>query len=981
MAFCTYCGREFARNEHLERHVRTHTKVRPYKCLICHGSFTRSDLLQKHYLSHTEKEVYSVKDLINPRVLSDHSNYVPNNQQITVACTNCAKSKTRCDHKQPCGRCKAKGLTCETRLRRNARVTYSDPNRLVQPSPRQGSGDNESDAPQDLVHVSPAESENARDSLQSDNVSATPFDSYQQNSSLPQNGGGGESAKSPQNSALTTGVLQDLPTALHRSPSAAAGAVPINPSASFLSLQPAGVDTYADLAVNGGWDWMLRIETPLPDTPSQTLRRANDISNGGMQNLYPNTTAGTAVDNGELVLPVDHNLGVGNGNGSPDDVNLFALDLNFMSPMAEFQGMTSPMVSYETSTMSDPDLMEQWTMGKCIPHSKTVTTPSDASDIFDLDSSYNDAVLWSQSIDQFRSQTFQQFELITHVPLTETTREWMLVVIQNFLSITLEAYGVKMKTQPLRGSANSAKRTPDLYLFLPHKNYIHRWLDVFLASYDPFYPMIPTLTLNPNSLATSSNERGATLLLLLMIASGSMLDPSPKARRFSRALFEICRHALADIFANDSAAYKSSLNLQCAFLFSIGGAFSGWSTYMNLVVGQKNLYLATMRQANFFSSPPAFSTHLPCHTLDLDALWRAWVDRETAIRLTYCWIIADQEISLFYDAPLCLALSDLNVLLPCDEKLWLAPCAAKWMERLGELGISSVEAAAAMLEGPQPTLRDLLVRLSATRAGATATVIHPSHLRLLLYPLQLLVVELRQFWALFGSENDNPTFPLPLLQTSSSLRAEELERLLHRWMDLAESVQPEGVRSVALMKSTMILYHLVFLNLLTSLTSLEAIARGEGHLSAANNVSRWLRGPEPILVHCGQVLSLTADIDKKLRPNWWAAAIYRVAITMWAYGASGGGGDEQHMSQQHAPEIVLNTTNYRDRLISDYLRTHSGRPYLRNRVGNLVSLSDTAGVLQVCIEALEPGPRMCRFTEGCLRRLEAVAKIRMAKPS
>jgi len=104
--------------------------------------------------------------------------------------------------------------------------------------------------------------------------------------------------------------------------------------------------------------------------------------------------------------------------------------------------------------------------------------------------------------------------------------------------------------------------------------------------------MIPTLSLNPNSLATSSNERGATLLLLLMIALGSMLDPSPKARRFSRALFEICRHALADILANDTAAYKSSLNLQCAFLFSIGGAFSGRSTFMNLAVGQKNLCLS-----------------------------------------------------------------------------------------------------------------------------------------------------------------------------------------------------------------------------------------------------------------------------------------------------------------------------------------------------------------------------------------------------
>jgi hypothetical protein len=246
-------------------------------------------------------------------------------------------------------------------------------------------------------------------------------------------------------------------------------------------------------------------------------------------------------------------------------------------------------------------VVEQWTLGKCIPPSKTVTTPSDASDIFDLDSTYSDAGLWSQSAEQFRCQSFQQFELISYVPLTETTREWMLVVIQNFLRISLEAYGFRIKTQSPHGNADPRKRTPDLFMFLPPKNDIHRWLDVFLATYDPFYPMIPTLSLNPNSLATSSNERGATLLLLLMIALGSMLDPSPKARRFSRALLEICRHALADILTNDSNAYKSSLNLQCAFLFSIGGAFSGHSTYMNLAVGQKNSCLAVSTLLQVFT--------------------------------------------------------------------------------------------------------------------------------------------------------------------------------------------------------------------------------------------------------------------------------------------------------------------------------------------------------------------------------------------
>lgn len=302
------------------------------------------------------------------------------------------------------------------------------------------------------------------------------------------------------------------------------------------------------------------------------------------------------------------------------------------------------------------------------------------------------------------------------------------------------------------------------------------------------------------------------------------------------------------------------------------------------------------------------------------------------------------------------------------------------MDTLIESGITSVAAAVAMLARPQLTVRDLLVRMSASRARLTGVVLHPSHLRLLLYPLQLLVTELRQFWTLLGSGNGIPTFPLPLLQTSSSLRAEELERLLHRWMDLAESVQLQGIRSVALMKSTMILFHLVYLNLLSSLPELEAIARGDGCFPDDSNACLWLKGPEAVLVHCGQVLYLTVEIDKKLRPSWWAAAVYRVAIIMWAFGASGGTEDEKDISQQrHVPEVVLNASNYRDRLLTDYVRTHIGRPYLKGRLGSLVSLSDTAGVLHICMEALEPGPRTSRLTEGILHRLEALTKTCVAK--
>ncbi|KAJ6107473.1 hypothetical protein N7523_008796 [Penicillium sp. IBT 18751x] len=51
---CIHCGRGFRRTEHLERHVRTHTKEKPFIC-FCGAAFTRRDLLKRHTrISHQD---------------------------------------------------------------------------------------------------------------------------------------------------------------------------------------------------------------------------------------------------------------------------------------------------------------------------------------------------------------------------------------------------------------------------------------------------------------------------------------------------------------------------------------------------------------------------------------------------------------------------------------------------------------------------------------------------------------------------------------------------------------------------------------------------------------------------------------------------------------------------------------------------------------------------------------------------------------
>ncbi|SCU95796.1 LANO_0E11430g1_1 [Lachancea nothofagi CBS 11611] len=45
---CKVCTRAFARQEHLVRHERSHTKEKPYHCGVCERKFTRRDLLLRH---------------------------------------------------------------------------------------------------------------------------------------------------------------------------------------------------------------------------------------------------------------------------------------------------------------------------------------------------------------------------------------------------------------------------------------------------------------------------------------------------------------------------------------------------------------------------------------------------------------------------------------------------------------------------------------------------------------------------------------------------------------------------------------------------------------------------------------------------------------------------------------------------------------------------------------------------------------------
>ncbi|KAL7780899.1 hypothetical protein V8C43DRAFT_299437 [Trichoderma afarasin] len=91
---CDICDATFSRQEHLVRHIKCHTREKPFKCLICGKGFARQDVLNRHRTSHQQ------------------DNEEARSTTRSRACRQCATSRARCSRSDPCRRCIERNLTC-----------------------------------------------------------------------------------------------------------------------------------------------------------------------------------------------------------------------------------------------------------------------------------------------------------------------------------------------------------------------------------------------------------------------------------------------------------------------------------------------------------------------------------------------------------------------------------------------------------------------------------------------------------------------------------------------------------------------------------------------------------------------------------------------------------------------------------------------------------------------------------------------------
>ncbi|BCS30680.1 Zn(II)2Cys6 transcription factor [Aspergillus puulaauensis] len=910
---------------------------------------------------------------------------------MTIACVNCARSKTKCNHRQPCSRCQAKGLTCVSRQSRRGKARKLRKNNPVL-APTPIPADQESLHRADLnptyaTHVdltrhpenqsmitsSHREAYSYRHGAITDPVYPLPAQQPLESafSGLPRSSPFRET-QSLDGHQLSTG----LPAVAQVEDSATSCAVDFAQLAQPFS--GAGMNKYS-----GTTDEVNAQRNPGTTEPPST----NDLNSDSWHSdsNFRGVNLGTS-DNFAALSPALSALEIEGWGGNlvlePSPGRTPSSAANGHSGRGQFGAVrnASPRdnipsgLTESGSSCGDEEEAtwavewEHWTICQCNPLPQCAARDRQKLVLANLERNFLRPGPWSELDEHWRQTHFMPTETFSNVPLSDPSREWLLVIMQRYMRVAIDVQGLTPGSSWPDSCAVGNTSQLGGYIRLPPAKALHNYLEVLLRNYEPFYPLLPARVLEPNHLASTAFGRESTLLLCLMIAFGSMIDPALKARRFSTALTEICRHSMHDALERALRGPTSRLLYYCALLFIIRGAFSGDKAHMNISIAHRRLYHTAMQHAGLFQGQQSGNPCTPLLDENLELVWKSWVERESAYRLAYGWVLAEHEISLLYGIQPMINISDVEAPLPAHDHLWLCSNADEWRLALCQ-GDATTNWRDVLRAHPNYSLRKLFQLMINDQLEEVNYQPDLLQLRLLLYPIHMMVSQLAQLLD-YGLECRQ--LSTPITQTSSMRRSGEIQCCLKQWIALYQPIVGQGARFHALSNATLVLYHLVSLDLYASFMRIERFAR-EGYSNVADTIPKELiRSSEDALIHCGQVFRLFGNLEDEIRPVWSAAAIYRATLTLWFLSISRMPRQRNQVISGHTTneEFAFNRIAFSHPLVKDYLRYGQGEPYLINKGGERVSLTEPRAILMFGVGEIIHGPMTTNFSIGVKQKLE-----------
>lgn len=345
--------------------------------------------------------------------------------------------------------------------------------------------------------------------------------------------------------------------------------------------------------------------------------------------------------------------------------------------------------------------------------------------------------------------------------------------------------------------------------------------------------------------------------------------------------------------------------------------------------------------------------------------------------------MADQDISLFHDTAPVFSVTEFDACMPDSDQLWHAESAAEWSETFDEVhkfsnGISSVTS------GVRPLSLKNLFRLflddEIVVHGLQVIHLTSMHLRLLLHPLQTLVHQCTQLLSCFSdSALSSSSHTRALTAASTRLRLDEVQELLRRWYDLAHR-HVKATEMGPMMHANLVMFHLISMNAVTNFSEIERLARREEEyaypqeLSAAHK--KCLFDAHESIMHAGQILRAIRDMPRAIRPPWWAGAVYRAALVIWANAFTNSDAVSTNQQPHNLTQsylVPVDQLPIDHQTIRRYVSRGEGLPTLTKRDGRSISLDNTLNVLMHCIEVLDEGIAT-RFSDGIRNKLERLAQ-------
>lgn len=252
----------------------------------------------------------------------------------------------------------------------------------------------------------------------------------------------------------------------------------------------------------------------------------------------------------------------------------------------------SPRTSNKrNSTFSDPRSFQEheaviaareaWPCFRCNPSIRTVSCPKTAKLYLEgLEQTLKNQDTWSSWDTRPDDHDRATGEEVVTESFVGCTRDKLLAITQTFLHKALEIHRARPVGSPESLSISDLDCAQ--FVILPPPEVLEYFLRAYVCRFEPYYGFVSGGVLKPNEIMQLSNGKASSLLLLLMVAQGSMATSTVEARYLTSGLTEACRISLFDIIERDIALSSDPIVLRCALLLTTLAAWSGDKWHMDV---------------------------------------------------------------------------------------------------------------------------------------------------------------------------------------------------------------------------------------------------------------------------------------------------------------------------------------------------------------------------------------------------------------